>query len=128
MRISKTFNVVNLTLFQSYMNLGYPESNSRTSFPQVEGTDPIKWPVNRLSRVCHFSFAQIPICQISELKYLDSIPSFGLSLSTIPLRSTGPFSSSIPDRIELSRSSATDPIMNPFSSGTRLSLELVFLP
>ena len=36
MRISKTFNVVDLTLFQSYMNLGCPESNSMTSFPQVE--------------------------------------------------------------------------------------------
>ena len=39
MRISKTFNVVDLTLFQPYMNLGYPESNSRTSFPQVEVID-----------------------------------------------------------------------------------------
>ena len=33
MRISKTFNVADLTLFQSDMNLRYPKSNSRTSFP-----------------------------------------------------------------------------------------------
>ena len=32
MRISKTFNVAE-------MNLRYPESNSRMSFSQVEGTD-----------------------------------------------------------------------------------------
>ena len=39
MRISKTFNVPNLTLFQLDMNLGYPESNSRMSFSQVEVTE-----------------------------------------------------------------------------------------
>ena len=39
MRISKTFNIPNLTLFQPDMNLGYPESNSRMSFSQVEVTD-----------------------------------------------------------------------------------------
>ena len=38
MGISKTFNVANLTLFQLDMNLGYPESNSRMSFSQVEVT------------------------------------------------------------------------------------------
>ena len=38
MRILKTFNVADLTLFQSNMNLGYPESNSRMSFSQVEVT------------------------------------------------------------------------------------------
>ena len=36
MRISKTFNVADLTLFQPDMNLGYPKSNLRTSFLQVE--------------------------------------------------------------------------------------------
>ena len=36
MRISKTLNVADLTLFQLNMNLGYLESNSRTSFSQVE--------------------------------------------------------------------------------------------
>ena len=36
MGISKNFSVVDLTLFQPYMNLGYPEGNSRTSFLQVE--------------------------------------------------------------------------------------------
>ena len=39
MGISKTFNVVDLTLFQPDMNLGYPESNSMTSFSRVEVTD-----------------------------------------------------------------------------------------
>ena len=39
MRISKTFNVADLTLFQPDMNLGYPENNSRMSFPQVEMID-----------------------------------------------------------------------------------------
>ena len=39
MKISKTFNVSNLILFQSTMNLGYLESNSRTSSSQVEVTD-----------------------------------------------------------------------------------------
>ena len=39
MGISKTFNVVDLTLFQPDMNLGYPESNLRTSFLQVEVID-----------------------------------------------------------------------------------------
>ena len=34
--ISKTFNVADLTLFQPYMNLGYPKRNSRMSFLQVE--------------------------------------------------------------------------------------------
>ena len=38
-RISKTFNVADLTLFQSYMNLRYPESNLRTSSSQVEMND-----------------------------------------------------------------------------------------
>ena len=32
MRISKTFNVADLTLFQLDMNLGHAEGNSRTSF------------------------------------------------------------------------------------------------
>ena len=32
MRISKTFNITDLTLFLLDMNLGYLESNSRTSF------------------------------------------------------------------------------------------------
>ena len=39
MGISKTFNVVDLTLFKPYMNLGYPESNLRMSSSQVEVTD-----------------------------------------------------------------------------------------
>ena len=39
MRISNTFNVADLILFQPYMNLGYPESNSRTSFLQEEVID-----------------------------------------------------------------------------------------
>ena len=38
LRVSKTFNVVDLTLFQLDMHLRYLESNSRTSFPQVEVT------------------------------------------------------------------------------------------
>ena len=42
MRISKTFNVVDLTLFQKDMNFGYPESNSRTSFPRVEVTHTVR--------------------------------------------------------------------------------------
>ena len=39
MGISKTFDVANFTLFQPDMNLGYPEGNSMTSFPQVEVID-----------------------------------------------------------------------------------------
>ena len=39
MGISKTFNVTDLTLFQLDMIFEYPESNSRTSFPQVEVTE-----------------------------------------------------------------------------------------
>ena len=39
MGISKTFNVADLTLFQPDLNLGYPESNSGTSFSQLEVTD-----------------------------------------------------------------------------------------
>ena len=39
MEISKTFNVVDFTLFQPYMNLGYQKCNSRMSFLQVEVTD-----------------------------------------------------------------------------------------
>ena len=38
LRVSKTFNVVDLTLLQPDMHLRYLESNSRTSFPQVEVT------------------------------------------------------------------------------------------
>ena len=39
MGISKTFNVADLTLFHPNMNLGYPEGNLRTSFPQAEVTE-----------------------------------------------------------------------------------------
>ena len=39
MEISKVFNVANLTLFKSYMNLEYPKSSSWTSSSQVEVTD-----------------------------------------------------------------------------------------
>ena len=39
MGISNNFSVVDLTLFQPYMNLGYSEGNSMTSFLQVEVTD-----------------------------------------------------------------------------------------
>ena len=39
MRISKTFNITDITLFQPDMNLGYLKSISRTSFSQVEVTD-----------------------------------------------------------------------------------------
>ena len=39
MRISNTFNVADVTLFQPYMNLGYPVGNSRTSFPQAKVID-----------------------------------------------------------------------------------------
>ena len=31
MKILKTFNIANLTLFMPYMSLGYPKSNSRMS-------------------------------------------------------------------------------------------------
>ena len=37
--ISKTFNVADFTLFQLDMNLRYPKSNSRTSFPPMEVTN-----------------------------------------------------------------------------------------
>ena len=39
MGISKMSNVVDFILFQPDMNLGYPESNSRTSSSQVEVTN-----------------------------------------------------------------------------------------
>ena len=39
MGIPKTFNVADLTLFQPDMNLGNPEGDSRTSFPQAEVTE-----------------------------------------------------------------------------------------
>ena len=39
MRISKTFIVADLTLFQPNMNLGYLKGNLRMSFPQAKVDD-----------------------------------------------------------------------------------------
>ena len=39
MEISKTFNVVDITLFQPDMSLGYPKNHSRLSSLRVEVND-----------------------------------------------------------------------------------------